>query len=852
MTATGSDSPFVRFGGFGLDLRSGELTRNGRRLLLPEQPFRILALLVRSPGSLVTRDDLRRELWRQDTFVDFEHSVNAAIKRLREALGDSAAKPRFVETLPRRGYRFKAAVEAVASAAPEDAPVNAPYALLARHYDVLCGYATQINRHARAQILRAVLPGVKRVCDVGCGNGETALELARGGLEVHALDLSPVFCKAVRERARQAGLRVVVHCADMRDFTLPRPVDLVLAEFASLNNLADRRDSPRVLNAVARALADGGWFCFDVNTARSLRVEYPQTFWVENNRFKLVQHGSVETDGRRARLTFECARAGGRALAPRSRDPLARLLDRRRNQEGPAHGWLRQRAALRWFGRPPEDAGPEAQNGRLLSRTEAEAWQGRRAGPGCCRTVDDATITRTVTIRVALPAAPRGTRRHLSPASSPPGATMASNGVSYPHMSGQSSGGAGTCLGKRLRTASRSWRYTLAAALLTCGTMPLLTQTWPFPWPEDRIARYTARRATAPIVLDGRLDEADWKAAEKSPRFTDLDPRRPGIHDTRAAVLWDDANLYVGYWVEEPFVEATLTERDSLIYKNNDVELFIAGKDAYYEFEINSLGTIYEVFFIWEQAYETRRLRRAAGVRSRARGRAALRRRRVQEPSARPAHRLLELGPPRAEDRRARGRDGQRQQGPRPRLDGGAGDPVAVARASCEAGRPRAAAEGRRRLAHGFLALQPVQGSPAGEGPGRLGLEPARRVGFPRPGAVHLRSLLHRGRRAAVGTDVVSRSARSSVTSQPRLPGASHTLTGGGSFWTSFLFQKSERFSRSSRHRTGVLPCALSTTPSVRARATVAHELAVRLIETHPLVGYLVRPLARSNRGRTL
>ncbi len=305
MTATGSDSPFVRFGGFGLDLRSGELTRNGRRLLLPEQPFRILALLVRSPGSLVTRDDLRRELWRQDTFVDFEHSVNAAIKRLREALGDSAAKPRFVETLPRRGYRFKAAVEAVASAAPEDAPVNAPYALLARHYDVLCGYATQINRHARAQILRAVLPGVKRVCDVGCGNGETALELARGGLEVHALDLSPVFCKAVRERARQAGLRVVVHCADMRDFTLPRPVDLVLAEFASLNNLADRRDLPRVLNAVARALADGGWFCFDVNTARSLRVEYPQTFWVENNRFKLVQHGSVETDGRRARLTFE-------------------------------------------------------------------------------------------------------------------------------------------------------------------------------------------------------------------------------------------------------------------------------------------------------------------------------------------------------------------------------------------------------------------------------------------------------------------------------------------------------------------------------------------------------------------
>jgi Carbohydrate-binding family 9 len=67
-------------------------------------------------------------------------------------------------------------------------------------------------------------------------------------------------------------------------------------------------------------------------------------------------------------------------------------------------------------------------------------------------------------------------------------------------------------------------------------------------------------------------------------------------------LLWDDTSLYVGYWVEEPFVEATLTERDAPIYKNNDVELFIAGRDAYYEVEINAFGTIYEVFFIWEES----------------------------------------------------------------------------------------------------------------------------------------------------------------------------------------------------------------------------------------------------------
>ena len=96
----------VRFGDYALDLRSGELLHNGSRLLLGEQPFRILALMVRQPGTLFTRDDLRRELWSEDTFVDFEHSLNAAVKRLREALGDSAVAPRFIETLPRRGYRF--------------------------------------------------------------------------------------------------------------------------------------------------------------------------------------------------------------------------------------------------------------------------------------------------------------------------------------------------------------------------------------------------------------------------------------------------------------------------------------------------------------------------------------------------------------------------------------------------------------------------------------------------------------------------------------------------------------------------------------------------------------------------
>lgn len=101
----------IRFAEFELDLRSGELWRDGARASLPNQPFRILAFLVRHRGIVVTRDELRCELWPEDTFVDFEHSLNAGIRRLRDALGDSATSPRFVETIPQRGYRFIANVD---------------------------------------------------------------------------------------------------------------------------------------------------------------------------------------------------------------------------------------------------------------------------------------------------------------------------------------------------------------------------------------------------------------------------------------------------------------------------------------------------------------------------------------------------------------------------------------------------------------------------------------------------------------------------------------------------------------------------------------------------------------------
>src|SRR6478752_2857763 len=97
---------------FEVNLRQGELRKNGIRVKLTGQPFQILVILLEHPGDLVTREQLQRRLWPSDTFVDFDRGLNAAINRVREALGDSAENPRFVETLPRRGYRFIAPVDA--------------------------------------------------------------------------------------------------------------------------------------------------------------------------------------------------------------------------------------------------------------------------------------------------------------------------------------------------------------------------------------------------------------------------------------------------------------------------------------------------------------------------------------------------------------------------------------------------------------------------------------------------------------------------------------------------------------------------------------------------------------------
>ena len=147
MAETRSLSPrgVLRFGVFQVNLAARELCKHGVRIRLPGQPFCILSMLLEKPGEIVTREEMRQRLWPSDTFVDFEHSLNSAIKKLRAALGDSSENSRYVETVPRVGYRFIAPVEAFSAAEPRN-----------------IGDSAEVNRLRVPDAARAVTSGTKR------------------------------------------------------------------------------------------------------------------------------------------------------------------------------------------------------------------------------------------------------------------------------------------------------------------------------------------------------------------------------------------------------------------------------------------------------------------------------------------------------------------------------------------------------------------------------------------------------------------------------------------------------------------------------------------------------------------
>jgi SAM-dependent methyltransferase len=191
---------------------------------------------------------------------------------------------------------------------------NPPYTLLARYYDRLAGDAVAMNRHARRKVLGEILTRARAVCDLGCGTGSTALELARSGKRVFAVDLSAAMCRRARRKVRRAGLSVKVICADMRRLRLPEPVDLVLSEFNPLNHLPRRSDLARAACAVFRALRSGGWFYFDLNTLLTLRKEYATALrWTEEPDFCLLLRGGCDLRRQKGWLDFDWFIPSGRS-----------------------------------------------------------------------------------------------------------------------------------------------------------------------------------------------------------------------------------------------------------------------------------------------------------------------------------------------------------------------------------------------------------------------------------------------------------------------------------------------------------------------------------------------------------
>jgi SAM-dependent methyltransferase len=192
-----------------------------------------------------------------------------------------------------------------------------PYQLLARYYDLLTRRAPRMNRLAREKVLRGILPRIRTVCDLGCGTGTAAIELARRGLTVYALDLSPEMIRLARAKVRRLPprLRARIHLqrADLCSFLLPRPVELILSQFNPINHLPRKSDLGRAFRAVARALRPGGWFCFDVNTRRTYEQVYSMTRFEEKPGFCIIYRGRFFPRRDKARLDLEWFIRDGRA-----------------------------------------------------------------------------------------------------------------------------------------------------------------------------------------------------------------------------------------------------------------------------------------------------------------------------------------------------------------------------------------------------------------------------------------------------------------------------------------------------------------------------------------------------------
>jgi SAM-dependent methyltransferase len=180
-----------------------------------------------------------------------------------------------------------------------------PYRWLAQHYDTMFGTFRAPIVAARERVLGAILPGVATACDLACGTGTTALRLARKGIKVYAVDLSPHMCRLARAKAARARLPIRVLRADMRSFRLPETADLITCEYDALNHVPGHADLERVAKAVERALRPGGHFFFDVNNSPGFRRYWSSNLWFERPGVVMVMRGGHTPQADRAWIDIE-------------------------------------------------------------------------------------------------------------------------------------------------------------------------------------------------------------------------------------------------------------------------------------------------------------------------------------------------------------------------------------------------------------------------------------------------------------------------------------------------------------------------------------------------------------------
>jgi SAM-dependent methyltransferase len=185
------------------------------------------------------------------------------------------------------------------------------YKWLARYYDHLFEFRRPFEK-AREVVIGPILADVMSACDLCCGTGTAAIKLALRGIKTYGVDLSPDMCRITRDKARSAGVAVRVIRADMRNFRLPQPVDLVTCEFDALNHVPRRSDLRRVLKAVSAALVPGGYFVFDVNNRRAFEQVWCSTWFVDKDPVAAVMHGGHEPGSDRAYTDIEWFVRGGK------------------------------------------------------------------------------------------------------------------------------------------------------------------------------------------------------------------------------------------------------------------------------------------------------------------------------------------------------------------------------------------------------------------------------------------------------------------------------------------------------------------------------------------------------------